>query len=414
MRRNFFAAGLLLLAPLSALAQPAVSPSGPTACPSEAHDGALAADHADGSRLHVEADYLFWFLKPNRIATPILATVIDPTEDLAATLEAGGLADPNARVLFGGRNRDRGPYSGLAARVSWDLDDDGTAAELGGLWLPLQGNHYRIASNANGQPPLTLPFFVPEGVEGVPAGETAGTFAGLFNGAPLTGQVDIHTATQLWGGDVNLAVGLYRGDGWRLQGLGGFRYLGLNDLLQIDAAVTNSTGGSTFDRFYTENNFYGGQLGVRLVGDFGRLRPSLTSKVALGATIETLDITGNAVLPSNAVPPAGTAQLPGGFYTASSNIGRSTHSEFAVVSETNFSVSANVSERVSFTLGYSFLYWSNILRSGDQITRVINPNLNPAFSTFGTPGQGPAQPARLNKETDFWAHGLNAGIEIRF
>jgi hypothetical protein len=407
--------GLLLLTPLSVLAQPASPAAVPGPLVVEPTHDELAPGHSESSRLHVEADYLFWFLKPNRIATPLLLTVIDPTEDLAATLQAGGLADPNARVLFGGGNRERGPYSGASARLTWDLADDGSmAAELGGFWLPRQGNHYRIASNANGQPPLTLPFFVPEGVEGVPAGETSGTFAGLFNGAPLTGQVDIHTVTQLWGGDLNLAAELYCGGGWRLQGLGGFRYLGLNDLLQIDAVVTNGNDGRTFDRFFTENHFYGGQLGARLVGDFGKLRPSLTSKVALGVTEETLDITGNAVLPTNAIPPAGTRQLPGGFYTASSNIGRSTRGEFAVVSETNLAVTANLNQRVSFTLGYSFLYWSSILRTGDQVTRVINPNLNPAFSTFGTPGQGPAQPARLNKETDFWGHGLNAGVEIRF
>ena len=54
--------------------------------------------------------------------------------------------------------------------------------------------------------------------------------------------------------------------------------------------------------------------------------------------------------------------------------------------------------------GYNFMYWSNVVRPGDQIDRNINPNLAPVFGgTAG--GVGAAAPARLNRETDFWAHG---------
>src|SRR5262249_22054051 len=154
------------------------------------------------------------------------------------------------------------------------------------------------------------------------------------------------------------------GSGWRVEALGGFRYLGMDDLLQVHAVLTTNGGGDTYDRFATANNFYGGQVGVRLTGDLGRLRPALGTKLALRATQEELDGAGNAILPEGAVPPGGAPQLPGGFYTAATNMGRSTQTHFAVVSETNLSVAVRLSDRVSVTGGYSFLYWSNVLRTG--------------------------------------------------
>ncbi len=74
-----------------------------------------------------------------------------------------------------------------------------------------------------------------------------------------------------------------------------------------------------------------------------------------------------------------------------------------------------LTDGIHVTLGYSFLYWSSVMRSADQVSRVINSQLNPAFSTFtAAPGTGPADPPRFNRTTDFWGHGLNFGVEINF
>src|SRR5262249_17584466 len=163
-------------------------------------------------------------------------------------------------------------------------------------------------------PTLVLPFFDPTSSLGGPGG-TGGVFAaGNLHGSPLVGHVDLRTATQGGGSDLNVSSGLSRGDPWCIQGVAGLSYLGLNERFQEYASVTSSAGGTTYDRFGTDNQFYGGQVGLRLTGDCGWLKPTLTTKVALGATQETLDISGNAVLPSNSVLPRGAHQQPGGFY----------------------------------------------------------------------------------------------------
>ncbi len=311
MRLRWLGISLLLLVPLSVRAQSMISPT-PAAYSGEPMREMSSYDTPERPRFRAEADYLLWFLKPDRLSTPVLVTVRNPNEDLSATFAAGGLADPNTVALFGPGSINRGPYSGLHLNFAYEIGDDGGAAvELGGFWLPGQGNVYHYASNASGSPALALPFFDPTTAIGGP-GETGGGFAAPnFGGAPLVGHVDIRTATQLWGADANLAYELFCNNGWRLQGLGGFRYLGLNDLFQETAVLQNSFGGQTYDRFATANNFYGGQLGLRLVGDLGRFQPSLTTKVAPAALQETLNIAGSAILPTNAVVPAGMQQLPG-------------------------------------------------------------------------------------------------------
>jgi hypothetical protein len=56
--------------------------------------------------------------------------------------------------------------------------------------------------------------------------------------------------------------------------------------------------------------------------------------------------------------------------------------------------------------GYTFLYWSSVVRAGDQIDLTVNPNL-----LSDTPG-GPARPSFAFHETGIWAQGLSLGVEL--
>lgn len=61
-------------------------------------------------------------------------------------------------------------------------------------------------------------------------------------------------------------------------------------------------------------------------------------------------------------------------------------------------------------LGYNFLYWADVVRAAEQIDYTLNPNYIPPSTT----ATGPERPAFSFHESDFWAHGLNAGVEWRF
>jgi hypothetical protein len=358
---------------------------------------------------------LLWFLQRQRIPTPLILSNSNPTQDLAASFQAGSLADPAAVPIYGGGRTGPTTYSGFRAMVGLDLTDNGNwGVEVGGFWLPRQVSKFTVTSATS--PVIVLPYtnINPNPATG-PLGESGGVFSGNFGGVQLKGFAQAITATQLWGSDANLtSVCLERGT-CRVEGLVGFRYAGLNDLFQLNAAVTQNGNGSIFDRFSTTNNFYGPQVGIRAEWNPGRCTLALTNKTAMGVTDSVLDITGNAILPSTS---AGLGpQLPGGFYTSAANIGRTETTQFSVINETNLTLRVAISSRVSLTAGYSLFYWSDVQRAGENVSRDFNPSFNPAFApVLGIPLlSGPPAPLRLNNvSNNFWAHGVNLGLQIEF
>jgi hypothetical protein len=65
---------------------------------------------------------------------------------------------------------------------------------------------------------------------------------------------------------------------------------------------------------------------------------------------------------------------------------------------------------VRATVGYTFTYWSQVARAGEQISLDVNPTFLDPEAEFS----GPLRPAFAFRYTDFWAHGLNVGVEARF
>lgn len=64
-------------------------------------------------------------------------------------------------------------------------------------------------------------------------------------------------------------------------------------------------------------------------------------------------------------------------------------------------------------VGYSLLYWSDVVRPGDQIDRGINTTQLPTLGGQGTL-TGPRRPAFSFQDSDFWAQGINFGVQLRF
>ena len=170
-------------------------------------------------------------------------------------------------------------------------------------------------------------------------------------------------------------------------------------------------GGSEFvvhDGFSTHNQFYGGQLGLRGEMWMGRLFAVANAKVALGDCQQTVDISGFTQITT---PAGAVTTQPGGLLALPSNSGHFFGDRFAVVPEGNLAVGYKVTEQLSVTIGYTFLYWSDVARPGNQIDRSINPA---ALPISGTPAVQTSRPAFSHQETDFWAQGLTFGMELRF
>jgi hypothetical protein len=153
-----------------------------------------------------------------------------------------------------------------------------------------------------------------------------------------------------------------------------------------------------------------GQVGGRLeyLGDL--FSASLVAKVALGSTTQRLDVSGSSTLLAPGQPPV---TVPGGVLALPSNIGRQNHSSFSVVPEVGVNLGLRLTEHVQARVGYSFLYWTDVARPGNQIDRVLDRTTLPTVQDF-IPGATGTRPAPRQELSDFWAHGVNAGLEISY
>src|SRR5262249_14635228 len=144
-------------------------------------------------------------------------------------------------------------------------------------------------------------------------------------------------------------------------------------------------------RFSTRNQFYGGQIGTRAEVCRGPMFVDFSGKVAFGSTHQVVSIDGNTSLIESGVV---TGTVPGGALALRTNIGRTAHDHFTVVPEVGVQVGCQVTDHVSLFVGYNFLYWSSVVRPGDQINRTVNANNLPSSLAFNQLG-GPAEPSPL-------------------
>ena len=361
-------------------------------------------------RLYGSAEYLLWWTRPANL--PPLVTTGTPASQ-------GILGQPGTALLFGGAPVDFGGQSGARFTAGYWLNCDDTLAIEGSLFFLGQEN---VKFNANSDlfPVLARPFFAIN--PGVPPGEfrQLTAFPGLFTGA-----ISATTATRLWGAEVDArckgCCGLACDCGYRIDWLAGVRYLELNDNVHVNEAIQFMPGvlanlpvggtGFVFDSFGTRNQFVGGQIGTDIELRHGCWSLDLKAKIAIGDTHETVNINGGQLL----VDPRGfSTAFQGGLLALPSNIGRFSRDQFGVVPEFGIQLGYNFTERLKAFVGYNFLYWSNVLRAGDQIDRNIDVTQIPNFSAPGAVPVGQTRPAVLFRETSFWAQGLTVGVEWKY
>ncbi|MFM9066824.1 MAG: BBP7 family outer membrane beta-barrel protein, partial [Planctomycetota bacterium] len=102
----------------------------------------------------------------------------------------------------------------------------------------------------------------------------------------------------------------------------------------------------------------------------------------------------------------------GGLLALDSNIGTFEQDQLSLVNEMGLNLGYQVAPAWRVIVGYTFIYWSRVLRAGQQIDREIDPNqIPPAPNTAVI---SPARPAFQFNWTDFWAQGVTVGLEGRW
>ncbi len=339
----------------------------------------------------------------------------------------GVLTIPGTTILFGGdKILDEG-RSGGRAEIGYWIDDCHTSGiEVEYLRLENGTDPYRIWSPGN--PVIARPYFTPTGA---PAGELVAYPVGgnpAF-GDPIAGSVRVDPRT-----DFQAAAARWRwewfgegsfcnpGDcsfcqwGHRVDVTLGYRYLQLNDSVGIREELTATTYDNADvnthdsflvqDSFQTHNQFHGGELGLDFQTRQGRWTMELAPRLALGTTVENVNINGNTTITNYANNTTVSTSYPVGILALKSNIGSHQQDVFAVVPEIAFKLGFQLTPRLRFTTGYDFLYWSRVARAGSEINLKVDPN-----------GFAPPSPTATNnpafafQESGFWAQGLSLGLD---
>ena len=83
----------------------------------------------------------------------------------------------------------------------------------------------------------------------------------------------------------------------------------------------------------------------------------------------------------------------------------------AVVPEFGLNLGYQLTDHFRVTLGYTGIYWSNVVRPGQQISTDVNTDLLPPIQQ---PITGVNRPAFAFDTTDYWIQGVNLGAEYRW
>ena len=202
--------------------------------------------------------------------------------------------------------------------------------------------------------------------------------------------------------------------------VGGYRFLQLNDNLSVIDQSTVSTGAvggfpSTSilatDLFSARTQFHGGELGLIEKWWYERWGFQLLGKMALGGSFYDTDIGGlttTTVTPSAGGTPSATSTA-GSVFSQPTNIGNYGSSSFAAVGELGATVDWAIWSQCRLSVGYTFLWWSQVARAAAQVDPTVNATQFPPGTL-----SGPAAPAYHLRTTDFWGQGLNLGFEYQF
>jgi hypothetical protein len=343
---------------------------------------------------------LWWWNKEREL--PVLATTSVAGTPFA---EAGVLGAPGTRTLFGGNEFDGEASEGIRGTLGLWLD---RGQNVGVFARAFQFGEEEIDFRraSAGSPILAQPFFdVGLGIQDA----LVVAFPGISRG-----RIDIQTGNEVRGYDLLLRKLLYYGECNRLDLIGGYHATEIEDAVFVGHEIISTdpqgrvpvgTQINTLDAFEAENEYHGGSIGIMAQGFDGRLTWNLLSKISFGNNRQTMSIAGTS---TTFVPGAGAATFDDGFLALGTNSGIYERDQFCFVPELDLSVMYNVCSMLSVSVGYSVIYWSDVVLAQDAVNTSINP------TQIGGPLIGPARPIYSLVDDDFWLHGLTFGVHGRF
>jgi hypothetical protein len=355
---------------------------------------------------------LIWAVKDAPLPVPLVTTLRNGSPITVPTL-----ANPNTVVLYGAQDVDFDTAYGM--KFACGVFDPKLNLGLEGSVFRLEDLVSRFTDRAEPQDNRVLvrPFYdlrqdMPDAV--------LVAFPGFSFGG-----INITSSNRFWGAEGNLATTIYSNDGWVIDLLGGFRYFDLKEGLVITDSVHALPGGVVFfngnpvsggivttqDNFDTQNRFYGGQIGFRTETYLGRLFASFKALAAIGTNHTSSTIRGSTTLFRSGQILG--QNLTAGTLAVQENSVRISQDSATVIPIFEVTVGYQLTSWLRAYAGYTFIYWGNVTRPGDQIQPFLDSRSMPTLPTYDPNFRG-SQPRNPFDKSDFWAQGLNFGLAVRF
>jgi hypothetical protein len=355
----------------------------------------------------VSFEYLGWWQRGMALP-PLVTTSLDSNTPRD---QAGVIGQIPTRVLFGGEDVFEDGFSGGRLQFGIWLDRCHTWAAAA-EYFELGSRTEAFSATSDGNPILARPFI---NVVNSSLNDSQIIAHPLVSSGGVTA---VATSSLVGGGfnfrrQINCNSGCGHGilcDGCstfhsRTDALFGYRYVQLDESITIRETINGNSGTGDFlvhDRFRTFNQFNGFDMGVMYERCRGPWSIDLLAKLALGNTRQRVDINGSTVINN------GPAQV-GGLLAQTSNINSYTRDHFTIMPELGGRIGYQLTHNLKLKLGYSLIFWSNVVRPGDQIDLDINPDLLPPAI-----GTSPASPAFVFRDTDYWVQGITFGAEFQW
>ncbi len=371
-----------------------------------------------GRRFWFRGDYLLWWTKSAELP-PLVTTNPDNTtpQDEAGILDADG-----TQILFGGGNANQGSRPGARFTFSFFPNcDDSSGIEIGYMFLSDKTARYR-ATSQNGETILARPFFDTGTNQ-----QSAVLLA--YTGVAQVSNIAVDFTNDFQSLELLSRQALYRDAGRRVDVLFGYRYARFAERLSISHQFTNGPNGSDLvpvgaviagsEAFAGSNEFNGGEIGISAQTRHYRWSFEGLAKLALGGTRSRVSINGQTTVD---YPSPGFEHFSrqGALLAQTTNIGLYSKDSFTAIPEVGVTVGFDITSRLKATFGYSVVYWGQVARPGDQIdvgkvagSSVVNINSNPPSLAGDEPTGTPAPQFRFTT-TEFWAQGMNFGLDWRF
>lgn len=367
----------------------------------------ICCDDTCCNRFWFDADYLYWKIENSPESVPL---VIEGSSSYSPIL-----GEPDTRVVLGGKRAHTNWRSGARFELGYWFDNDLCCGDEFGIAanyfiLPNKKRHHQVCSDGLfGSQTLAVPFFdVTTDTESSIDIAYPGSYSGLASRK-------IRNSMQ--GAELNGLMKL-PGCGLNLIALGGFRWWNFDehfDFFTSSPYLNFPDTYKTIDKFHTQNNFYGGQLGVIASYCTCGFYMNAKAKVALGAMCEEVAIDGHLITNDYTPNFEKIETFKGGYFALPTNSGHHKKTKFAVIPEVDINLGYQVMDCLRLQVGYTFIYVSDVLWAGKQLDRRINPTQSTSYSGNTSPVlEGEASPRSKHKNDSLWVQGVNVGLELTF